>query len=345
MAEKSKKQNEVDEALEGDIVESKPQKKKAVRKKVTKKKASKKAPKKVRDRIEGEEPRKPASFTSSKVRVKKGLNIKKFLVIVVIIVIVGFVAASALQTRQYGQESRDAATGIKEEVAGEVSKLREKLQFLADELEKQKEKKAEVVYNEYLNQQLGITFKYPESLGEVNEEIITQDADEDSDEESSEKVLHITFLGNPDIWLTAATSGYESEEAVIYNGSEENLAAKCYEPLAVTEQGYCDLLGILSMQTVEIVHPISDDTGLINTVKTIPINLSDSEYAGLTVNVGFGLPPIPSRNLFAPSDEEDSLGALEEFFRSLVKKEGLSLVVQENLKDFTTILTSLQILE
>lgn len=345
MAEKSKRQEEADEALEEDIVESKPQKKKPLRKKVAKKKPSRKPPKKVRDKIDDEESGKPASFSSSKAPAKRGLNIKKFLVIVVIIVIVVFVAASALQTRQYGQESRDAASGIKEEVTGEFSKLKEKLQFLADELEKQKEKKTEVVYNEYLNQQLGITFKYPESLGEVNEEIITQDKDEESDEGSPAKALHITFLGNPDIWLTAATADYAGEDVIVYNGAEENLASRCDEPLAVTDQGYCDLIGVLGVQTVEIVHAISDDTGLVNTVKTVPINLSDSEYSGLTVNVGFGLPPVPSRNLFAPSTEEDSVGALVEFFRGLVKKEGLSLVVQENLKDFTTILTSLQILE
>lgn len=345
MAEKTNKPKEVDEALEGDIVESKPQKKKTVRKKVAKKKPSKKPPKKVRDKIDDEESRKPARFTSSKAPVKRGLNIKKFLIIFVIIAIVAFVAASALQTRQYGRESRDAATGIKEEVTGEFSKLKEKLQFLADELERQKEAKTEVVYKEYLNQQLGITFKYPESLGEVNEEIIAQDSGEESEEESTAKVLHITFLGNPDIWLTAATADYESEDVIVYNGAEENLASKCDEPLAVSETGYCDLIGVLGVQTVEMVHTVSDENGLVNTVKTVPINLANSEYAGLTVNVGLGLPPVPSRSLFAPSTDENNVGALEQFFRGLIKKEGLSLVVQENLKDFTTILTSLQVLE
>jgi len=308
-----------------------------LRKKPVKKTAAKKAE-------ETEMPAKPkkVSFVSDKHKRRPRSNTGWLVVAVVILLFVILIGGAWYQTQQIGEESKQVATGIKEEVTSEVDQLKQKLQSLTEEFEKQKEEKAEPVYKEYLNQQLGITFKYPEELGGVNEEVDVQEPVEEGGVE--EKALQITFSGNSDIWLVAATSAYDSDDISVYTGDEENLAELCDEPLAVSEEGYCDLIGLVGQQTVEQVYSISDDTGLANTIKTVPINLTSGEYAGLTFNVGLGTPPVSNRNLFAPPAKEDQVDALDQFFRDLIKKEGLSLVVQENLDNFKTILASLQIL-
>ena len=77
-------------------------------------------------------------------------------------------------------------------------------------------------------------------------------------------------------------------------------------------------------------------------VKSVPINLQTGTYSGLTVNVGLGLPPVTGRDLFAPTSDDKQQEALTAFYRNLIKRESLSIVVLENLKAHETILNTIQ---
>jgi hypothetical protein len=252
--------------------------------------------------------------------------------VAVCIVLVGGAFFAWSKTQQAVSQSERTATDLRTQVDGEVSGIKERLQQIADELQAQKQKQ-ETAYQEYRNDEIGIVFRYPQNLGQVQAQ---------SEEVKGKKTVSLAFTSNPDLWLVASVADHKSTNVFVYDGGDNNLAATCKEPLAVSSEGYCDLLAVLGSQTVERVRPIGEDA-LLNVVKTVPINLPGA-YKGLTVNVGLGLPPVTGRDLFAAPDEKELDAALEQFFRNLIKREQMSLVVQENLSAFQTILTSMQII-
>ena len=73
--------------------------------------------------------------------------------------------------------------------------------------------------------------------------MVDPDAEKDGDE-----YLTVTFSANPDIWLAAADESYKGKLPFVYNGQNDDLAATCPKPLDVSEDGYCDLIGVLQFK-------------------------------------------------------------------------------------------------
>lgn len=258
----------------------------------------------------------------------------KFIPMLAVLLIVVVVGAFAWNKAQKAlTHSEQTATDLRTQVDGEVSGLKNRLQQLADELQAQKQKEQQQAFIDYRNDDIGVAFRYPQTLGQIQEKV---------DDVDGKKTLSLTFTSNPDLWLVASVADHDADNAFIYDGSEQNLAARCKQPLIVTENGYCDLISVMGMQTVEEVRPIGEDT-LLNVVKTVPLNVASGAYSGLTVNVGLGLPPVTGRDLFAAPEEQELQASLEQFYRNLIKREQLSLVVRENLNAFQSILTSMQV--
>ena len=339
------------------VVVEKKVKKKAAKKKVAKKKpAKKKAEKKVETEEEKAE-RKPAKKPVKKIERKSSSEEKKaitfshahskhhssgkFGFLAILFVIILLIAGAWYQTQQVSQESKDAATGLREDVSNEVGLLKQKLQDLAKQLENQN-KEDEPEIKSYTSDRMNISFQYPAELGEVNVEEIQQAIEgEVKVGQTQQKALYLTFSTNPDIWLTVITSGYDDISDNRYGGETENLPDLCEDPLAVTEQGYCDLRSVADQQTVEKVIALGGDK-LTGVLKYVPLNIRAGGFNGLTINVALGLPPVSGRNLFVSPSEEESKAALDQFFRNLIKNEGLSLITQENITAFSIILGSLQ---
>lgn len=258
----------------------------------------------------------------------------KWIVLAVLVIAVLGVSALAFNAAQQANTKTDqAASDIRSQVNGEVSGLKDSLQKLAQELQAQKESKDVIALSDYQNPDIGLSFRYPASLGTVQAQ--TEDT-------KGKKLITLTFSSNPDLWIIASSGDSKTTtNAFAYDGSEKDLAATCKEPLKVTKDGYCDLIAVLGSQTVERVHPVGEDT-LLNVVKTVPLNWNNPVYKGLSFNVGLGLPPVTGRDLFAAPDSKELDASLEQFFRNLIKKDQLSLVVQDNLTAFQSILTSLQ---
>lgn len=258
----------------------------------------------------------------------------KLVAAMVAVLFVGVIALFAWNKAQIAvTEGERTATDLRAQVDGEVSGIKDRLQQIADELQAQKQKQQEAAYSEYGNDELGIAFRYPQNLGEVQAQ---------TDEVKGKKSLTLTFSANPDLWLVASVADNTSSNEFLYDGSTKDLASTCKVPLSVSTEGYCDLIAVLGSQTVEQVRPIGEDA-LLNVVKTVPMNLTAGSYAGLTVNIGLGLPPVTGRDLFAEPSEKELDAALEQFFRNLIKREQMSLVVRENLNAFQTILTSMRL--
>ncbi len=325
---------------EASLPESKPEpapKKRVVKKRPAKPKPVKKPLPPAVEAIPERPKPKPIVFTTEKERPAKRRSPSRFVPVLASILGLGILVAFVVSQKQFAKESADQSdSDLRTQVEGEVAGLKERLQLLADELQKQKEAKQETKYSEYTNDDLGIRFHYPQNLGQANAQMVDPDAEKDGDE-----YLTVTFSANPDIWLAAADESYKGKLPFVYNGQNDDLAATCPKPLDVSEDGYCDLIGVLQSQTALRVQPLIEEK-LLNVVKSVPINLQTGTYSGLTVNVGLGLPPVTGRDLFAPTSDDKQQEALTAFYRNLIKRESLSIVVLENLKAHETILNTIQ---
>jgi len=212
------------------------------------------------------------------------------------------------------------------------------LQKLTSELEQQKDKASteeESILLSFDKPEYGISFQYPESLGSASLDILPNDEDNAADD-----VLRMTFSANPDIWINLSGPEYEGDEPFTYSGSENDEIESCEVPLEISEDGYCDTKSIANQQVIERVLKVGEDE-LLNVVKTIAFDINASQYAGMTVNLGLGLPPVTGRSLFAPTDEDIQQEALLDFYRNILKEEGLSLIVKENIQVYEQILSTL----
>jgi hypothetical protein len=263
----------------------------------------------------------------------------RFLPMIAVLVFVVAIGLFALNQKQSATDvAEQTAADLRVQVEGEVAGLKERLQLISEELQQQKEAKQEPKYNEYTNNELGIRFHYPQSAGEAKQELIDENPEEPGDE-----YVSITFSSFPDLWLMAVPHGYTGGARFTYDGSQETLTSLCEKPLDVTEEGYCDVIGVASTQTVVQVRPILEND-FLNVVKTVPLNLDSATFAGLTVNVRLGAPPVTGRDLFAPTAETKQQDALISFFRNLIKRTSLSIVVEENLNVHETVLSTMQFL-
>lgn len=263
----------------------------------------------------------------------------RFVPMVVMILFLGAIAVFAFNQKQSAEQNAEQTTAdLRVQVEGEVAGLKDRLQALSDELQKQRDAKQEPKYNEYSNAELGIRFRYPQSVGQAKEERVDENPDETGDE-----YLTITFSANPDLWIMAAPRDYEGGRPFTYDGSVQDLASTCEKPLDATEDGYCDYIAVANTQTVLRVQPLVEEK-LLNVVKSVPLNLTSPVYAGLTVNIGLGLPPVTGRDLFAPTSDDKQQDALLSFFRNLIKRESLSIVVEDNLKAHETVLSTIEFL-
>jgi len=276
----------------------------------------------------------PVTFTEKKHKEKKkGGNAGLVLFVLLVIVLL---AGAFYRTQQVSVKTDEKTNNLREDVSTEVSTLKDKLQNLTQQIEDQKREREEEKRKQYTVTALGLKFMYPAELGDVTEEILTQAEGEDLQES-----LMLTFSGNPDIWLSASTAGYLDETGIIYTGETENLRSLCPDPLAVSENGYCDFMNIMGQQSIEQAIVLGGDS-ITNIVKSVPVNISGEKYTGLTVNVSLGLPPVSGRNLFAPTTDDSTEEGLEEFLRNVIKEDNLSLVTIENLNAFEEIVTTLQ---
>jgi len=249
---------------------------------------------------------------------------------------VGIVGAAwYYQTQQLSRKTQETTSGIRNEVSSQVDSLKEKLQNLTDELEKQKQDKQAPPMSQYANGEIGIQFSYPPQLGDV---VIDPQTATKKDE--TIKTVTITFSKNPDIWIIASSGNNDSKDIPVYNGTTAVLTDLCKNPLEISKQGYCDMTVIANQSTVERTVTMGEDQ-VTNIVRAIPLNLPGSAYKGLSINVNLGLPPVTGRSIFAPTKDSDQQDALEEYFRHLVKRDGLSLIVAQNLDAHKAILDSL----
>lgn len=300
------------------------------KKKKSSKKTAKKPAKKSAKKEAAKTEDKPVTFTQKPRQVKKH-GASKMGVFLVALIVVLIVAGGWYQTQQLTKESQEQASGLRQEVAGEVGRLQEKLQNLTQELEKQKQEKNEPKLRDYQNPDLGVGFSYPEELGDITEQLIEGEA---GDSHS----LVLTFDANPDIWITAASSKFESDDELVYAGGE-NLSERCENPLEITEDGFCEHLTVMDQKTVLEIKPIREDS-LVTVVKTVPFNVTGG-YAGATINVSLGAPPVAGRSIFEKSEDSDG-SALDKFMGNLLQNKNLSLVVKENLENSDIIINSLK---
>lgn len=316
-------------------------KKKPAKKKTAKKKTTKKSSKK--EKTEEEKPvskaastekkEKPVTFTEKRKTKKRGGGFGYFVFFLAIALLIG---GAFYRTQQLSEQTEDANNDLRQDVSTEVSFLKDKLQSLTNQLEEQKKAREEAKVETYTSPELNLTFEYSPDLGSASEAVTTQEGDEGV----IEKHLMITFSANPDIWISAATSGYTDDTGLIYTGGEENLRVLCAEPLAISETGYCDYMNILDQESVEQVLVLGEDS-ITNIVSSIPANINAGEYTGLRVNVSLGLPPVTGRNLFAPTTDDQAENGLDEFLRNIIKKEGVSLVTMQNISAFEQVATTL----
>ncbi len=305
-------------------------KKKNTKKKVaTKKKTVKKV---VKEESKPEPPKKvqprPNLQFETKREIERGGS-KGVLFALILAIVVVIIAGGWYQTQQLNKSNQDATVNLDAKINSEVGDLKNKLQDLTKELQAQKEVEKTEDREEMIsfsNPELGISFEYPKSLGTIVTEV-----SENDEENPQDSLFRISFTANPDLWLTLAGPEYKGEEQFIYNGTILDIQSLCPAPLEIDENGYCDTKQIGDVQVVESVEKVGEDN-LLNVVKTLSLPLNGSQYTGLTLNLGLGLPPVTGRSLFAPTDGDIQQEALLEFYRNIVKKEKLSIIVRENLE-------------
>lgn len=315
------------------------------KKKPAAKKSPKKAEVKVSEQASKPEPKKeipkkkedkPITFTEKKAKSSSGSG-GKMMAFLVLIVLFALAAGALYQAQQAKTLQKDTADTIREDVSSEVSFLKEKLQNITAQLEEQRRQAEEEKKTDYVNADAGITFSYSTELGEVKEEALLSD-----EKENPQPVgLNLTFTSNPDVWITAVTPEYEAENPAVYTGGEEKLRNLCNDPLAIDEDGYCDFTTVMGQETIEQVLVLREDDRVTNVVKTVPLNIN-GRYTGLTLSVSLGLPPVSGRNLFAPTEAEDTEAAVDEFLRNIIKEDQLSLVTRQNLMAYQMILETLK---
>ncbi|MBI4122073.1 MAG: hypothetical protein HY461_01960 [Parcubacteria group bacterium] len=260
------------------------------------------------------------------------------IILAIVVVVLALVAFANAQTKRVRQTAEETTTILRQQVEGEVGGLKERLQALSDELQQQKEARSSVKTSEFSDAQLGIRFAYPQSLGAASAQPVDPDAKKTGDE-----AMVITFSSNPDLWVLVVAKDYAGDKAFAYDGSTADLAATCAKPLDLAADGYCDLLTVAAKPTVVRTSAVKQDGKLVNVVQSVPMNLPAGSFGGLSINVSLGLPPVIGRDLFAATKEEDQQKALTDFYRALIKREGLSLVVQENLKAHQAIFSSFEL--
>ncbi len=280
----------------------------------------------------------PVTFTESKHKEKKrksgGGGILLFVLLIILLL-----GGAFYRTQQVSVKTDEKTDSLRQDVSTEVSSLKDKLQNITQELEDQRREKEEKKKMQYTIESLGLTFTYPTELGSVTEEVILQGEGEDI-----EQTLMLTFSGNPDIWLSAATSEYEDATGLIYTGDKVNLRTLCTDPLSISESGYCDYMNIMSQESLEQVTVIGENP-ISNIVKSVPVNIESEIYSGLTINLSLGVPPVTGRNLFAPTPDDLPKEGLEEFLRNIIREDSLSLITVQNLSAFEEIIKSLAKIE
>lgn len=312
----------------------------------TKKKSVKKEPKVEEivkeEKIEPKETSKPKSdklqFTS-KSSTKHESNSKGILIALAFAIVVVIIAGGWYQTQQLNKSNQDATVNLDQKIETEVSSLKEKLQNLTAELQEQaeKENESDIELIEYTSPESNLTFKYPASLGAIEVDMVEND-----ETSTADNIMRLTFTANPDIWINFTGPEYVGEESFTYNGTTENIPELCPTPLDITEQGFCDTKIIANQDTIETISPIGDES-ILNIVKSTNLNLAGPQFTGVSFNVGLGVPPVTGRSLFAPTDDDKQNEALLDFYRSILKKERLSLVVKENLEIYQEILNTITI--
>lgn len=327
---------------------SAPKKKKTPKKAVSKKKTTEKAvqPEAIVHRVEKKASEaKPAAvkkaitFHEEKKVKKKSSNRSIFLYFFFVIVLL-IVAAGFFETQKLSQKTQSETTSIKSELTGQVSDLQERLQTIKNELDTQK---AEVAKSDqpklidFVQTDLGIKFSFPESLGTAQTQVIDTDP-----KITTDNYLVITFSANPDIKLVAVTAkNKDVTDPVIFSGSDQPSEKICPTPLEIKAGGYCDIIGKTS-EFVEIVQSIKEKDVIVNVLKQAQVNLKNSNYIAVSINAYLGAPPLKTRNLFVPSKDEDSQAQLDDFLRNVIKQDGLSLVVQQNIAAYKQIIDSLE---
>lgn len=316
------------------------------KRKPTVKKAAKPRPKPVKKSApvvekksiaESAKPAKSVVFTQERPRKQASVGTFKTAVAVLVgVVVLAAVGFAIMQSQRSGHEAKKAAEEVKSEIGGEVDGLKQRLQALTEELQKQQKEKQEVKMSNHASSQLGVSFQYPSELGSVEET-----ANDPDPEKKGDEYYTLTFSANPDIWLIATAKGYNGDRPFVYDGGLADLKTRCAKPLEVTADGYCDVLTVAGQETVSEVRPLGEDT-LLNVVQSVPLNLTSSAYNGMTINVGLGLPPVTGRNLFAPTEEDKQQDALASFYRNLIKGSGVSLVVKDNLAAYQAILGTMR---
>lgn len=322
-------------------------KKKTTKVKPKAKKVAKKSEKKesVAEQVVSEIPKpasKPVAFTqqASQKSSSKKKGSSGALVFLFIVVILGLLIAGAVfQSKKLQLDSQEVANNLRQDVNSEVNALKSKLDQLTQELAEQKEEKKEPELMTYSNELLGISFQYDPVLGDIVEESTSNPTPEAS-EEAQSQMLALTFTANPDLSFVFVTTDYVDEKGIAYLGDQEDVTTLCQDPLAVNETGYCDLANF-GGAAVEFVKVLKDGTGDVNQVIMQSIQNTSQTYQGMSLILNLGLPPVTTRNLFAPTENEDSNQATITYLGNILKGENLSLITSQNIKHYRTIRDSM----
>jgi hypothetical protein len=192
----------------------------------------------------------------------------------------------------------------------------------------------------YKNSNFGLSFEYPKTYGKAIEEPLSPDI---YDWVWSGKGLRISFngIGNP--FFTLISKDYSAFKENYYHGSED--IKKLCPQIGVydaKDMSLCKSINIAGQEAFERYFVVADE-GVAFVNRAVYLNLSGTDYTGLTVSQIYPNLAVPLNDLLSAENEKEFAAQAESMINDLSRKENLPTPVGEQVDDFEQMLNTLKV--
>lgn len=188
----------------------------------------------------------------------------------------------------------------------------------------------------YRNDQAGISFSYPQSYGEIEEEDLLPNNSNGLIKQG--EALKLTFEKNRDLSIILASQDFEGFKENRYTGNE-SFSSVCTKPLIIDATGNsCYILNLDEQKFLVRTEYIVDE-GVSNLLRTFSLNLPGDKFTGLKVIQSF---PKIYEELNSLENDQKSV-AIVSFAKQLIKEEAAPEVIAKSLTEINNLIESIKV--
>lgn len=194
----------------------------------------------------------------------------------------------------------------------------------------------------YENDQLGLSFEYPKYYPKPTAVYVSDK--QDGQGVLKGKGIRISFPGTPGLfYFLAASKDYEGFKEDYYRDDfDQSRLCPQIGVYDAKDMSLCKSINIAGQEAFERYFVVADE-GVAFVNRAVYLNLSGTDYTGLTVSQTYPNLAVPLNDLLSAENEKEFAAQAESMINDLSRKENLPTPVGEQVDDFEQMLNTLKV--